>query len=210
MGINGAPLTVSALTPQIEAYFSEINEILNQLSRKTILRFYEGLLETYENERQIFVMGNGGSGSTASHFTCDLNKGISLNLEKRFKIICLNDNLATISAYGNDVSFEEIFVEQLKNFLQAGDLVIAFSGSGNSKNVIKAIDYANQNGAKTFTLTGFNGGKLAQIGQESIIVPVHDMQKSEDFHLIICHVMMQMLEKQLKRNFIRNTRAPSV
>jgi D-sedoheptulose 7-phosphate isomerase len=158
-----------------------------------------GLMEdAYRHGRQIFMMGNGGSGSTASHMTCDLNKGVSYGLEKRLKVICLNDNLATLMAYANDVSYEEVFVEQLKNFLQPGDLVIAFSGSGNSRNVLKAIDYANQSGAHTVGLCGFDGGKLSTLAQTSILAPVHDMQQVEDVHLIIFHALMQILCRRLR------------
>ena len=100
-------------------------------------------------------MGNGGSGASASHAAGDLNKGVSYGREKRFRVISLNDNLATLTAYANDVSYVDVFVEQLKNFLRPGDLVIAISGSGNSPNVLKAIEYANQQGAITVGLTGF-------------------------------------------------------
>ena len=142
-------------------------------------------------------MGNGGSASTASHFTCDINKGVCINLEKKFKVICLNDNLPTLLAYGNDFSYEDIFVEPMKNFLQPGDLVIGFSGSGNSPNVLKAFEWANQMDAKTFSLTGFDGGKLSKISHNAFVAPVRDMQKTEDIHLMICHLIMQMLCYQL-------------
>lgn len=158
-----------------------------------------GLMENaYRNGRQVFMMGNGGSGATASHMTCDLNKGVSYGLEKRLKVICLNDNLATLLAYANDVSYEDVFVEQLKNFLQPGDLVIAFSGSGNSRNVLKAIDYANQSGAHTVGLCGFDGGNLSRLAQTSILAPVHDMQQVEDVHAIIFHALMQVLFRRFR------------
>jgi len=101
----------------------------------------------------------GGSGATASHFACDINKGVCFGLPKRIKVICLNDNIPTIPAYANDVSYDDVFVEQLKNFLGAGDLVIGISGSGNSSNVIKAVEYANENEAVFAALTGFAGGR---------------------------------------------------
>lgn len=157
------------------------------------------LLESaYQEGRQVFLLGNGGSGSTASHFACDLNKGVAFGLEKRFRVICLNDNIATLTAYANDVSYEDVFVEPLKNFLRPGDLVIGFSGSGNSPNVLKAIAYANTHGAHTVGLSGFGGGKLAALARSSLVVPVHDMQQAEDLHFILFHVAMQVLCARLQ------------
>jgi len=185
----------------ISGYLNEVKEILDKLPVDKLQTFFSLLLNAYNNGNQIFVMGNGGSGATASHFVVDINKGTCYGLDKRFKMICLNDNVPSVLAYANDVCYEDIFVEQLKNFLKPGDLVIGISGSGNSENVLRAIEYANKNGAVTFGLTGFNGGKLAKLAQYSIIVPVNDMQKSEDFHLMICHIMMQCLYKVINNKF---------
>ncbi len=138
-------------------------------------------------------MGNGGSGTTASHFVCDINKGTCLELEKKFKVICLNDNMPTVLAYANDLSYERIFVEQLKNFLQPGDVVIGISGSGNSENIILAISYAREAGAKTIGLSGFDGGRLAQIVDIPFVAAINDMQKVEDVHMIVVHMLMQYL-----------------
>ena len=158
---------------------------------------FDALVQVLESARlegrQIFTMGNGGSGSTASHIACDLNKGVSFGRPERFRVICLNDNLPTLMAYANDVSYEDVFVEPLKNFLWPGDVVIGISGSGNSPNVLKAIEYANRQGAITVGLSGFEGGKLAKLAKMPLVVPVHDMQQVEDIHLIIFHVAMQAL-----------------
>ncbi len=153
--------------------------------------------QAYQEERQVFLMGNGGSGATASHIACDLNKGVSYGLGKRFRVICLNDNVPTTLAYANDVSYEDVFVEPLKNFLRPGDLVIGISGSGNSPNILKAIAYANSQGAHTVGLAGFNGGKLAGLAGTPLVVQVNDMQKAEDIHLILLHVVMQILRARL-------------
>ena len=146
---------------------------------------------------QIFICGNGGSASTASHFACDINKGVSYGLDKRFKIIPLTDNLATITAYTNDVEYDIVFVEQLRNFFNSGDVLIGISGSGNSKNVLHAIEYVNANGGRTIGWTGFNGGKLKEISHYSINANAMDMQISEDIHMISTHVMMKILRKAL-------------
>ncbi|MBT9164878.1 MAG: Phosphoheptose isomerase 1 [candidate division WS2 bacterium] len=156
------------------------------------------LFDTYEKGDYVFTMGNGGSGPTASHFTCDMNKSVCCGLQKRFRVICLNDNIPIMLAYANDSSYEDIFIEQLKNFLKPRDVVIGFSGSGNSKNVIKAINYANEIGATTMGFTGFDGGQLTKIAKISVVVPVNDMQKVEDIHLILTHMIMQILYKKLR------------
>jgi len=174
-------------------YCAGLSKALEGVSRERFEEFILLLESAYQNGRQVFFMGNGGSGSTASHFVCDLNKGVSCGRPKRFRGISLNDNLATLTAYANDVAYEDVFVEQLKNFLGAGDLVVAISGSGNSPNVLKAIAYANSRGAHTVGLCGFDGGKLAAAVRTPILAPVHDMQKAEDAHMILLHVAMQIL-----------------
>jgi D-sedoheptulose 7-phosphate isomerase len=178
---------------QFLTYCQELKQALDLIPADAAERFLQLLEAAYLEERQVFLMGNGGSGASASHAAADLNKGVSYGREKRFRVISLNDNLATLTAYANDVSYVDVFVEQLKNFLRPGDLVIALSGSGNSANVVKAIEYANQHGATTVGLTGFTGGKLAQIAQVPLHVPVHDMQKVEDIHMMLFHVAMQVL-----------------
>lgn len=145
--------------------------------------------EARDNGRHIFTCGNGGSASTASHFACDVVKGCSYQKEKRFRIMALTDSLATLTAYSNDVSYDCIFAEQLKNFAQPGDIVLAISGSGNSPNVVRAVEYANQAGCKTIALTGRDGGKLGPLAQLNIQVPVQHMGRIEDAHLIVCHMI---------------------
>src|SRR5947209_1989850 len=147
------------------------------------------LIQAREEGRRIFVCGNGGSASTASHFVCDMLKGASFNRDKRFRIMALTDSLPTITAYSNDVSYECAFVEQLKNFAQPGDIVMAISGSGNSPNVLAAVDYANETGCKTIALTGRDGGKLGPMATLNIQVPVPHMGRIEDAHMIVCHMI---------------------
>ena len=179
-------------------YCTGLSQALNGVSPERFEEFVHLLENAYQEGRQVFLIGNGGSGSTASHFACDLNKGVSYGRQKRFRAICLNDNLPTLMAYANDVSYEDVFVEQLKNFLRPNDVVVGISGSGNSPNVLKAIDYANSLGAHTVGLCGFNGGKLAGRVRTPILAPVHDMQKAEDAHVILLHVVMQVLCARLQ------------
>jgi D-sedoheptulose 7-phosphate isomerase len=182
------------------AYLSELKDLLDIFPHERFEEIAQVLISAYHDEKQMFIMGNGGSGSTASHFACDINKGCCYNLEKKFKVICLNDNVPTMLAYANDLSYEKVFVEQLKNFLKTGDVVIGISGSGNSLNVLTALTYAKQKGAKTIGLTGFDGGKLAQIADIPLIASINDMQKVEDVHMIVVHMLMQYLCKSLSNN----------
>ncbi|MBE9529220.1 MAG: SIS domain-containing protein [Proteobacteria bacterium] len=182
---------------QSERYFSELKEVLDALDLDAVERVVDIFLEARKNGKQIFVMGNGGSGSTASHLACDINKGVGGSLPERFKVICLNDNMPTVLAYANDMSYEDIFVEQLKNYLLEGDVVIGISGSGNSGNVLKAVDYANRCGAVTIGFSGYDGGELAKVSTVSLNAGVACMQKAEDIHLIVTHLIMQILESRL-------------
>jgi D-sedoheptulose 7-phosphate isomerase len=148
--------------------------------------------------RQIFVCGNGGSASTASHFMCDMIKGASYGYAKRFRLMALTDNLATITAYSNDVCYDDIFVEQLKNFARPGDVFVAISGSGNSPNVVKAMEYAREAGLKTVALTGRDGGRLGPLAEVNIQVAVPHMGRIEDAHLVVCHMIAYCFMEKLK------------
>ncbi len=174
-------------------YIEELKKVLDDFPHDRFEKLIEVLLESYEKGRHIFVMGNGGSASTASHLACDINKGCCLNRDKKFKMICLNDSVSTMLAYANDLSYEEIFVEPLKNFFDPGDVVIGISGSGNSANVLRAIQYANENEGITVGLCGFSGGKLYQMAQIPLLVRVDDIQKVEDIHMVIVHMVMRQI-----------------
>ena len=167
-------------------------------------KIVENILDAYMAEKRIFVMGNGGSGATASHFTTDINKGCCFDLDKKFKMMCLNDNIPTLLALANDINYDAVFVEQLKNFFEPGDLVIGISGSGNSKNVLNAIQYANENGGQTIGLSGFSGGELSRISNISFVAQIDDMQKVEDMHMIIVHMIMQAVDSALHGEEINN------
>lgn len=185
---------------QINNYFETLKSCIDQIDRKEVDTFIKLLIQAKEEGRTIFIMGNGGSASTATHFSCDFNKGCSYNQEKKFKVICLNDNTATMLAYANDVNYESIFAEQLKNFLKEGDIVIGLSGSGNSKNVLNAIEYANSRKAITIGLTGYNGGKLKTLAAYSVNTHINDMQISEDIHMTLCHMAYSILTNGFAAN----------
>jgi len=139
--------------------------------------------------RSIFVCGNGGSAATASHFVCDMVKGASYGREKRFRIQALTDAMPTITAYSNDLSYDLVFVEPLKNLAAAGDVLVAISGSGNSPNVLRAVEYANSIGCQTIGICGRDGGQLGSLAELPIRVPEPHMGRIEDAHLVVCHMI---------------------
>ena len=147
------------------------------------------LVRARDENRRIFVCGNGGSASTASHFACDMVKGASFKRDKRFRIMALTDSLPTITAYANDVTYDCVFVEQLKNFAEPGDVVMAISGSGNSPNVLQAVEYANSIGCHTIALSGRNGGKLGPMAQLNLQASNPHMGCIEDVHMIVMHMI---------------------
>jgi D-sedoheptulose 7-phosphate isomerase len=170
-------------------YKSEVLRALETVDLDKVNQAIELFKEARAGDRQIFVCGNGGSAATASHFVCDMVKGASYNRSRRFRILALTDQVSTITAYANDVSYDAVFVEQLRNFARAGDLVMCISGSGNSPNVIRAMEYANATGCKTIALTGRDGGKLGPLAQLNIQVSEPHMGRIEDAHHIVCHMI---------------------
>lgn len=185
-------------------YISEINtyleheiDTLKALDVNEINAALNLLLETFENGNTVFVFGNGGSSATASHFQNDFNKGVSEHTEKKFNFQCLNDNVATVMAVANDIGFDEVFRFQLVGHMRPGDVVLAISGSGNSKNVLNAVEYAKKQGAKVIGLTGFGGGKLKELSDVSLHVPVNSMQITEDIHMVFDHLMMSIFYRSL-------------
>jgi D-sedoheptulose 7-phosphate isomerase len=178
---------MTASFPQL--YKNDLLKAIESVDLEKVDRAVDLLRQARREGRQIFTCGNGGSAATASHFVCDVLKGCSFNRSERFRIMALNDSLSTLTAYSNDVSYECAFVEQLKNFAQAGDVVIAISGSGNSPNVLRAIEYGNSIGCHTVALTGRDGGKLGPLAQLNIQVSNPHMGRIEDCHMIVLHMI---------------------
>jgi D-sedoheptulose 7-phosphate isomerase len=172
-----------------DQYRSQLTAVVAAIDTTKVEQAVLWLRQARDEGRQVFVMGNGGSAATASHFVCDMVKGASYQQAKRFRILALTDSLPTITAYSNDVDYSCIFAEQLKNFAQPGDVVIALSGSGNSKNVIQAVEYANSIGCQTIGLSGRDGGRLAGLSQLSLHVAEPHMGRIEDAHMVICHMI---------------------
>ena len=178
---------------QISNYIDLEKKTLDLLPKYDIEKVMNILEDTCMAGNRVFICGNGGSASTASHMCSDFNKGVSLNRKNKYDFECLSDNIPMMMAVANDISYDDIFSIPLKNKLHEGDIVIGISGSGNSENVIRAIEYANQNGADTIAFTGYDGGKLKNIAKHSIHIDIDNMQIVEDIHLILNHMMMFIL-----------------
>ena len=183
---------------EIKGYFDRLINTVKELDISAIEESVLVIKEAYLREATIYVFGNGGSAATASHFVCDFNKGICEENEKKFNLVCLCDNTPIITAIANDISYEDIFYFQLKNKLKANDLVIAISGSGNSANVIKAVQYAKEVGTKVIGITGYSGGKLKELSDYQMHVNINDMQITEDLHMSFDHMMYYVLKNELK------------
>jgi D-sedoheptulose 7-phosphate isomerase len=160
----------------------------------------EAIADAYWNDRFVFIAGNGGSAANASHLCEDLGKGTLSDMQhqKRLKVVSLTDNSAYILAWANDEGYDRIFVEQLKNLAQPGALLIAISGSGNSANVLRAVEYANASGMRTFGVTGYDGGRLKQIARQGLHVPTYDMGAAEAVHGVVFHHLVDALREALQ------------
>jgi len=178
-------------------YIDLVKSTLDALDPKALDALVEAFHTTYEKGGNIYTMGNGGSGASASHAAGDFLKGASYGLDKRFRMICLNDNLPSMMAIANDIGWDSIFVEPLKNFLKDEDLVIGISGSGNSKNVVNALEYANAQGATTVAMSGFKGGKISEIATINVHAPVMDMEVTEDVHMVIFNIVKKQMMARL-------------
>jgi D-sedoheptulose 7-phosphate isomerase len=182
----------------INSFLHEQQNCLEKLSKDTdtISKIIEVLIKARDEGKRIFTMGNGGSGSTASHFVSDLLKTSITEGTKRFDATSLVDNIPVVLAWSNDSTYEDIFVEQLKNFLSKGDILVAFSGSGKSKNVVKALEYGKAKGAFCIGITGMSGGDFPKICDISFIVPSSDMLTIESVHVTLCHCVVTVIRGQ--------------
>lgn len=184
---------------EINEYYEREKRVIDSLDRAEINAAMNALLDAYEADATVYVFGNGGSSATASHMVCDFNKGTCAELEKKFRFVCLNDNIPWLMAIANDKSFEDIFVDQLRGHLKPTDTVLAISGSGNSHNVVKAVEYAKEVGARVIAMTGYQGGKIRKMADYYLHAPVDDMQITEDLHMGFDHMMMQIFWKYLAK-----------
>jgi len=178
-------------------YVKYLEKSVDSVDISQVETFIDLLYEAYKSRKMVFVIGNGGSAANASHLAQDLAKGTRSNLEQkdRIKALSLTDNLPFVTALGNDDGYDTIFEQQLRTFASPGDILVSISGSGNSPNIIKAVEWANKNELVTVGITGFNGGKLKKLSKYSVHVPLNDMCTAESVHSIIFHYVILKIQK---------------
>jgi D-sedoheptulose 7-phosphate isomerase len=182
----------------VRDYILTLQRLLSEIEPELIERNVELLLEVYRHNRRVVLCGNGGSASTASHLVCDLMKNILLDGGKPFEAVALTDSPALISAWGNDTHFENVFAGQARTWLRKGDVLIAISGSGNSRNILNAVEFAREIGATSVGWCGYGGGKLAEAADLSIVVQRRNMQQVEDLHMIFGHIIFSAFRDRIK------------
>jgi len=181
-------------------YFEELQRVMVSIPKDGIDQIADTLVRAYDAGRTVYLCGNGGSAALASHFACDLGKGTAYcNGGKRLRALALTDNLPTLTAWANDSSYEDVFSEQLRNFVQPGDVAVAISGSGNSKNVLNALQVAREAGATTVGISGFQGGEMKSLCDICVIVPSNNMQIIEDLHLAMAHSIFRIVYGRISR-----------
>jgi D-sedoheptulose 7-phosphate isomerase len=183
--------------PGAEAYLQQVSDVLKRLPFALIDQVTDGLWNAYREDRVVYLFGNGGSAALASHCACDLGKGTIMNGHRRFRVLALTDNLPLLTAWANDASFADVFAEQLRSFLRKDDVVFAFSASGNSPNVLNALSLAQEIGALTMGLTGFQGGKMKAFCELCVVIPSENMQVIEDVHLSVTHSIFTSLRARI-------------
>lgn len=180
----------------VNSYIDQLKGTLDHLSEEAIEQVLDALHQARLDNKQVFILGNGGSASTASHFVCDLGKNTRVQGTPNFRVMGLTDNMALFSALANDEGYENVFAQQLANYLQPDDVVIGISTSGNSTNVVNAIQFANSLGAKTIGFTGFTSGKLGTLVDIDLHVPSHSIEHVEDIHLVLEHLITKALREK--------------
>ena len=173
----------------ITDYLKAQQTVLAAIPVEAVAQLVELFQQALRDDRQIFVFGNGGSAANASHFATDLGKGASDKLGRRFRVLSLNDNVSWLTALGNDYAYDEVFSRQLMNYGRPGDLVLCLSVSGNSPNIVKAVEWANQQGLTSIALVGGKRGRLADLAQHAIVIPSEHYGRVEDAHMGICHMI---------------------
>jgi D-sedoheptulose 7-phosphate isomerase len=181
--------TSDTLKSWITRYRDQQQAAIGTIPAETVAKLIDRLRVALDEDKQVFVFGNGGSAANASHFATDLGKGSSDKIGRRFRVMSLNDNVSWMSALGNDYAYEDVFVRQLHNYARPGDVVLVLSVSGNSPNVVKAVQWAKENGVFTAALVGGKRGKLAEIADVAIVVPDVHYGRAEDVHMTVCHML---------------------
>jgi D-sedoheptulose 7-phosphate isomerase len=204
MRFSSAQLCSRSLIRSSQEYFELYQRVVAALPHSAIEQAIAELVRAYEDGKTVFIFGNGGSAALASHFACDLGKGtvIGNNGHKRFRVMALTDNVPLITAWANDSCYELIFAQQMQNFVTAGDLAFAISGSGNSPNVLRALEVARDARATSIGLAGFKGGKMRNLCDVCVTVPSDNMQIIEDFHISITHAIFSVVRDRISENIL--------
>lgn len=182
----------------VESYFERLRGSLDSLPLEGVERIGETLFRAYQHDKQVFLVGNGGSAATASHIACDLGKNTIGPNQRRFRVLSLTDNTPLLSALANDLGYEHVFSEQLVNLIRAGDVLIAISGSGSSANILEAMRCSRARAATVIGLLGFDGGPARELADELIVVPSDDYALIEDLHMILGHVLVGYFRERLE------------
>jgi D-sedoheptulose 7-phosphate isomerase len=190
-------MTELSLAKNVVGYFDRLKAAIDDVPVDRVEAMGEILYRAYRHGKQVFIMGNGGSAATASHMACDLGKNTISANRPRFRVLSLNDNMPLLSALANDIGYEHVFSEQLKNLIRPGDVLIAISGSGNSPNILHAMAYARSRAAMNIALLGFDGGKAAKLADEYVLVPASDYGIVEDIHMVLDHVLTEYFRGRL-------------
>ena len=191
------PDATKGVANYIDSYLDVLKSLLDSLDRSVLENVTELLFATWKEDRRLILCGNGGSGSTSSHLVCDFQKNIYLDGGKPFEVVALTDSPALLLAWGNDTSFENVFAGQARTWVRKNDVLIAISGSGNSKNVLEAVKVANDVGATTIGFCGYDGGKLAEMVAIPIVAERRNMQQVEDVHMILGHILFSALRDKI-------------
>jgi D-sedoheptulose 7-phosphate isomerase len=208
------PSNITQLHPEIathpisnsHGYFETYHSILAMMPHANVEQASDELYRAFLDGRKVLTFGNGGSASLASHFACDLGKGTSLDgkSQKRFRVVSLTDNIALLTAWANDTSYEHVFAEQIRNFVEPGDIAFAISGSGNSPNVLRGLQVARQAGAFNIGLGGFHGGKMKALCDLCIVIPSDNMQIIEDFHVSVTHALFTLIRHRIETQTLKS------
>jgi D-sedoheptulose 7-phosphate isomerase len=191
-------MTDGSLTGYAQSYVARLHSVLDALPLDRVDALGEILFRAYQHDKQVFVVGNGGSAATASHMACDLGKNTIQANVARFRIMSLTDNTPLLSALANDLGYDAVFAEQLMNLIRRGDVLVAITGSGSSANVVEAMRYSRSRGATVIALVGFEGGDAAELADEYILVPSDDYGLVEDVHMILNHVLVGYFREKLR------------
>ncbi len=185
-----------------QEYFEMYPQVVASLPYEEIDQVIDELMNAYNHGKHVFTFGNGGSASLASHFACDLGKGtiVSENGQRRFRVLALTDNIPLMTAWANDSCYDQIFAEQLRNFVTPGDVAFAISGSGNSPNVLRGLEVARSHGARTIGITGFDGGKMKNLCNLCVVLRSNNMQIIEDFHLSMTHAIFSVIRHRVSES----------